>query len=121
MHTRYLFAAVAGQLGCIEDTFTTMSGRAVRLKVWSEPDNVDALAWSMQCLKDAMTWDEQTYGREYDLDVYHVVAVNASSTHHSSPRPPRTPASARLPYPCAESRRGLHARLHADPLLGTGL
>jgi len=72
----YLFAAVAGELGGIEDSFTTRSGRTVRLNVWSEPDNVDALAWSMQCLKDSMLWDEQTYGREYDLGVYHIVAVN---------------------------------------------
>ena len=73
----YLFAAVAGELGCIEDTFTTSSGRKVRLNVWSEPANVDSLDWAMQCLKDSMVWDQDTYGREYDLDVYHVVAVNA--------------------------------------------
>jgi aminopeptidase N len=72
----YLFAAVAGELGCIEDTFTTSSGRKVRLNVWSEPANVDSLDWAMQCLKDSMVWDQDTYGREYDLDVYHVVAVN---------------------------------------------
>ena len=72
----YLFAAVAGELGCVEDSFTTSSGRKVRLNVWSEPANVDALGWAMQCLKDSMTWDQDTYGREYDLDVYHIVAVN---------------------------------------------
>ena len=48
----------------------------MRLNVWSEPANVDALGWAMQCLKDSMTWDQDTYGREYDLDVYHIVAVN---------------------------------------------
>ena len=72
----YLFAAVAGDLGGIEGTFTTMGGREVRLCIWSEKSNVDALDWSLQCLKDAMRFDEETYGCEYDLDVYHVVAVN---------------------------------------------
>merc|ERR1719311_873542 len=72
----YLFAAVAGDLGSIEGSFTTKSGRQVRLAVWSEAENIDQLDWAMQSLKDSMTWDEQTYGREYDLDVYHIVAVN---------------------------------------------
>ena len=48
----------------------------MRLAVWSEAENIDQLDWAMQSLKDSMTWDEQTYGREYDLDVYHIVAVN---------------------------------------------
>ena len=72
----YLFAAVAGDLGGIESTFTTMSGREVRLAVWSEHENVDQLEWSMESLKQSMKWDEDTYGREYDLDVYHIVAVS---------------------------------------------
>jgi aminopeptidase N len=72
----YLFAAVAGDLGGIEDIFTTMSGRQVRLAVWSEHENVDQLDWSMESLKHSMRWDEETYGREYDLDVFHIVAVN---------------------------------------------
>ena len=72
----YLFCAVAGDLGGIQSTFTTKSGREVALKVWSEKENVDELDWAMQSLKDSMTWDENTYGREYDLDVYHIVAVN---------------------------------------------
>ena len=72
----YLFALVAGKLEGVESTFTTCSGRAVRLAVWSEAENIDQLDWAMQSLKDAMTWDEKTYGREYDLDVYHIVAVN---------------------------------------------
>jgi aminopeptidase N len=72
----YLFAIVAGDLGGIEGTFTTMNRREVRLCIWAEKENADQLDWSMQCLKDAMTWDENTYGREYDLDVYHVVAAN---------------------------------------------
>lgn len=58
----YLFCAVAGDLGGIQSTFTTKSGREVALKVWSEKENVDELAWSMQCLKDSMRWDEDTYG-----------------------------------------------------------
>jgi len=72
----YLFALVAGKLEGIESTFTTCSGRSVRLAVWSEPHNIDQLDWAMQSLKDSMKWDEQTYGREYDLDVYHIVAVD---------------------------------------------
>ena len=72
----YLFAAVAADLGGIESTFVTSSGRSVRLALWSEYENVDQLDWAMQSLKDSMKWDEDTYGREYDLDVYHIVAVN---------------------------------------------
>ena len=63
----YLFAAVAGDLGGIEDTYTTMSGRSVRLALWSEHENVDQLDWAMQSLKQSMQWDEQTYGLECDL------------------------------------------------------
>jgi len=72
----YLFAVVAGDLGHIEGSFKTMSGRNVQLMVWSEHENVDQLDWAMQSLKDSMAWDEKTYGREYDLDVYNIVAVN---------------------------------------------
>lgn len=72
----YLFALVAGDLAGIEDSFTTMSGRKVRLAIWSERENIDQLDWAMQSLKDSMEWDERTYGLEYDLDVYHIVAVN---------------------------------------------
>jgi len=71
----YLFALVAGDLGKVEDTFETMSGRSVKLFVWSEHHNVAALDWAMESLKRSMRWDERTYGREYDLDVYHIVAV----------------------------------------------
>lgn len=48
----------------------------MRLAIWSEPENIDQLDWAMQSLKDSMRWDEETYGLEYDLDVYHIVAVN---------------------------------------------
>ena len=72
----YLFALVAGDLGGIQGSFTTKSGRNVDLRIWSEHANCDQLDWSLESLKRAMTWDEETYGLEYDLDVYHVVAVN---------------------------------------------
>mmetsp|Transcript_10941 Transcript_10941/g.16337 ORF Transcript_10941/g.16337 Transcript_10941/m.16337 type:complete len:979 (+) Transcript_10941:26-2962(+) len=72
----YLFAMVVGDLGKISDTFTTMSGREVELNVFSERENVDALKHAMDSLKKSMKWDEDRFGREYDLDVYHVVAVN---------------------------------------------
>ena len=91
----YLFAAVAGDLGGITDTFTTMSGRKVECHVWSEKENVDELDWAMQSLKDSMTWDENTYGREYDLDVY-------------AP-PPRSPGGIHGPCP----HRTTHPRDHA--------
>jgi len=72
----YLFAVVAGDLGKMEGSFKTMSGRDVQLLVWSEPENVDQLDWALKSLEDAMVFDEKTYGREYDLDVYNIVAVN---------------------------------------------
>jgi len=72
----YLFAIVAGDLGKMEGSFQTMSDRDIQLSVWSEPENVDQLDWAMKSLKDAMKFDEETYGREYDLDVYNIVAVN---------------------------------------------
>ncbi|MGK7297273.1 MAG: aminopeptidase N [Candidatus Wenzhouxiangella sp. M2_3B_020] len=72
----YLFAIVAGDLGCIEDAFTTRSGRKVALKIYSERDNLGQLDHAMRSLKKAMAWDEQRFGLEYDLDVYHVVATH---------------------------------------------
>lgn len=71
----YLFALVAGQLECIEDHFTTMSGRNITLHIYVEAHDIDKCAHAMQSLKNAMHWDEQTYGREYDLDLYMIVAV----------------------------------------------
>lgn len=71
----YLFALVAGQLECIEDTFTTMSGRNIALQIFVESDDIDKCDHAMQSLKNSMQWDEQTYGREYDLDLYMIVAV----------------------------------------------
>ncbi|MBL38182.1 MAG: aminopeptidase N [Xanthomonadales bacterium] len=72
----YLFALVAGDLGCKEDTFTTVSGREVALKVYSERENLGQLAHAVESLKKSMAWDEQRFGLEYDLDVYHIVATH---------------------------------------------
>ena len=71
----YLFALVAGQLECIEDTYTTMSGREISLQIFVESHDVDKCDHAMQSLKNSMQWDEQAYGREYDLDLYMIVAV----------------------------------------------
>lgn len=71
----YLFALVAGQLECIEDHYTTMSGRDITLQIFVEAHDLDKCTHAMQSLKNAMRWDEQTYGREYDLDLYMIVAV----------------------------------------------
>ena len=71
----YLFALVAGELAVAEDTFETMSGRKVALRVYSEPHNIGQCGYAMSALKRAMRWDEERFGREYDLDVFMVVAV----------------------------------------------
>ena len=72
----YLFALVAGDLRAISDRYTTASGRSVDLRIYVEPENVDKCAHALASLKHAMRWDEENYGREYDLDIYMVVAVN---------------------------------------------
>ena len=72
----YLFALVAGDLTCIDDTFTTMSGRRVALKIFVEEKDVDKCGHAMTSLKNAMTWDEKVFGREYDLDIFMIVAVD---------------------------------------------
>ncbi len=72
----YLFALVAGDLKFIEDEFTTLSGRKVQLRLYTEAENIHKCDHAMASLKQAMAWDEQTYGREYDLDIYMIVAVN---------------------------------------------
>ncbi len=72
----YLFALVAGDLECIEDQFTTLSGRDVALRIYVEKHNVDKCDHAMRSLKNAMAWDEEKYGREYDLDIYMIVAVD---------------------------------------------
>ncbi|MDO6459219.1 aminopeptidase N [Granulosicoccaceae sp. 1_MG-2023] len=72
----YLFALVAGDLACIEDKFTTASGRDVTLHIFVQHHNADKCDYAMQALKHAMAWDEQRFGLEYDLDVYMIVAVD---------------------------------------------
>jgi aminopeptidase N len=72
----YLFALVAGDLGLVEDSYTTASGREVALRIWCEHENLDKCDHAMRSLKAAMAWDEAHYGREYDLDVYQIVAVS---------------------------------------------
>jgi aminopeptidase N len=72
----YLFALVAGDLARVEDTFTTRSGRRVALHIHVEHHNRDRCDHAMASLKKAMRWDEDTYGLEYDLDTYMIVAVD---------------------------------------------
>ncbi|MGH6676013.1 MAG: M1 family aminopeptidase, partial [Xanthobacteraceae bacterium] len=73
----YLFAMVGGKLARVQDTFTTMSGRKVTLHIYVEPGKEDRCAYAMDSLKRAMRWDEQVFGREYDLDIFMIVAVSA--------------------------------------------
>ena len=72
----YLFALVAGTLAVVEDSFTTMSGRHVKLQIFVEEKDLDKCSHAMLSLKNSMRWDEQTYGREYDLDIFMIVAVD---------------------------------------------
>jgi aminopeptidase N len=71
----YLFAAVAGDLAALEDRFTTMEGRDVRLAIWVNESDVPRCRHAMDSLKRSMRWDEDQYGRAYDLDVFNIVAV----------------------------------------------
>ncbi|MDB6179200.1 aminopeptidase N [Paracoccus sp. Z330] len=72
----YLFALVAGDLVAISDRFTTMSGRDVALNVWVRPGDEDRAGFAMESLIKSMQWDEKVYGREYDLEVFNIVAVD---------------------------------------------
>jgi len=72
----YLFALVAGDLACVTDTFTTTSGRQVDLRIYVEHGNEGRCAYAMDSLKRSMAWDETAYGREYDLDIFMIVAVS---------------------------------------------
>lgn len=72
----YLFALVGGNLGCVDDTFTTMSGRKVALKIYVERGKEDRCAYAMDSLKRSLRWDEEAFGREYDLDIFMIVAVS---------------------------------------------
>ncbi|MCJ7765789.1 MAG: aminopeptidase N, partial [Thiovulaceae bacterium] len=66
----YLFAIVAGDLGVVNDHFATMSGREVELNIYVDKGNESKCGHAMRSLKNAMKWDEEKYGREYDLDIY---------------------------------------------------
>jgi aminopeptidase N len=72
----YLFALVAGDLKANRDSFTTMSGRKVDLFIWVREADLPKTAHAMASLKLAMAWDEKVYGREYDLDLFNIVAVS---------------------------------------------
>jgi aminopeptidase N len=72
----YLFALVAGDLKAHTDSFTTQSGRPVELNLYVRPGDEDKCAFGMEALKKSMRWDEEVYGREYDLDVFNIVAVD---------------------------------------------
>jgi aminopeptidase N len=72
----YLFALVGGDLACVEDSFRTMSGRDVVLRIYVEHGKEDRCAYAMDSLKRAMRWDEKAFGREYDLDIFMIVAVS---------------------------------------------
>ena len=71
----YLFALVAGNLAVLEDSFVTCSGRRVSLRVYAEPKYIEQCRYPMDVLKRAMRWDEERFGREYDLDLFMIVAV----------------------------------------------
>ncbi len=72
----YLFALVAGDLHCQRDTFVTMSDREIDLRIYVDHKNADKCDFALDCLKRSMKWDEEVYGREYDLDIFMIVAVD---------------------------------------------
>jgi aminopeptidase N len=72
----YLFALVAGRLDRIERDYRTADGRDVKLVIWAEADVIDCCGYAMDALERAMRWDEQAYGRNFDLSVFHVVATH---------------------------------------------
>lgn len=72
----YLFALVAGDLAVVSDNFVTMSGQEVALKIYVEAKDLDKCEHAMDSLKRAMRWDEQVYSREYDLNIFNIVAVD---------------------------------------------
>ncbi|MEP3280028.1 MAG: aminopeptidase N [Stappiaceae bacterium] len=72
----YLFALVAGDLACVEDHFRTSSGREVELRIYVEHGNENRCGYAMDALKRSMKWDEDVFGREYDLDIFMIVAVS---------------------------------------------
>src|SRR5690554_7052651 len=72
----YLFALVAGDFDCLEDSYTTADGRKVLLQLFVDKGNLNKADFAMQSLKNAMVWDEERFGLSYDLDIYMVVAVD---------------------------------------------
>lgn len=72
----YLFALVAGNLGCLSSHHTTPSKRKIKLKIYTTPSRIHEAKWAMQCLKKAMCWDEKEFNLECDLDLYQIVAVD---------------------------------------------
>ncbi|MCP3680080.1 MAG: aminopeptidase N [Gammaproteobacteria bacterium] len=72
----HLFAMVAGDLAVIEDQFVTLSGREVALRIYAGHERIDQCHYAMEAVKKAMRWDEQTYSREYDLDIFMLVAID---------------------------------------------
>lgn len=72
----YLFALVAGDFDCLQDTYTTMSGREVKLELFVDKGNLNKAPHAIESLKKSMKWDEDTFGLEYDLDIYMIVAVD---------------------------------------------
>ena len=72
----YLFAIVAGDLELVSDTFTTLSGKVVDLRIWVEAKDIDYCEHAMRSLQASMRWDEERYGLEYDLDLFNIVAVD---------------------------------------------
>ncbi|MDB5452591.1 MAG: pepN, partial [Caulobacteraceae bacterium] len=71
----YLFALVAGELDELADSFVTMSGRTVELRIYVDPGQAGRALYAMDALKRSMKWDEEVFGREYDLDLFMIVAV----------------------------------------------
>lgn len=72
----YLFALVAGDLVSLDDTFVTCSNREIELRIFVEEKDIDKCDHAMLSLKNSMSWDEEVYGREYDLDIFMIVAVD---------------------------------------------
>ncbi|CAN0169424.1 unnamed protein product, partial [Chrysoparadoxa australica] len=73
----YLYALVAGDLGLVQDTYKTMSGRTIDLRIYCDKGNESRCDHAMESLKKSMKWDEDTFGLEYDLDIYMIVAVDS--------------------------------------------
>ena len=73
----YLYALVAGDLGLVKDSYTTLSGKNVDCRIYCDKGNESRCDHAMKSLKNSMKWDEEKFGLEYDLDIYMIVAVDA--------------------------------------------